>query len=146
MTTQRVDAYLIMSYPVGESVPKSALAGKQVISLSSAEGTLTVATTAAAAWGEVATIAPGKLAPGRYAVSKFICYSATGKAFRLTNVGFYNLKPGGPIGQTICHKKNVFDFGDFDECPVFDASTTLGIELLTVSAETPVVTIELVQL
>lgn len=140
MTTQRMDVGIIMSYPVGQSATKADLAGKPVQHL-----VPTVVTTGAAVWQQVATIAPGTLAPGKYAVSRVICYSATGKAFRLTHSDFQGLKPGGRIGYAICQKKNVFDFGDFDECPIFDASETLGIDLLTVSAETPVLAIEVVK-
>lgn len=142
MTTQRMDVGLMLSYPIGQVASKADLAGKPVQTLMP-----TVSTTTAAAWGTVATIAPGTLSPGTYAVSKVFCYSATGKAFKLSGItNFGSLTPGGPIGHTICHRSNLFDFAELDECPVFPSSETLTIELLTVSAETPVLAIEVVKL
>lgn len=140
MTTQRIDCGLIIDYPnVGKTVTKAELSGKPVQILQP-----TVSTTAAAVWGTAATISPGTLNPGLYAVEKVNIYSATGKAFKLSH-GDFVLSPGGPIGHTICHKSNEFSFADFDACPVFDSRETLNIDLLTVSAETPVITIFLVK-
>lgn len=132
----------MLSYEVGRSATKSELAGKPTQILMP-----TVSTTTAAAWGQVASIAPGTLSPGTYAVSKVFCYSATGKAFKLSGItNFNSLTPGGPIAHTIAHRGALFDFADFDACPVFPSSETLSIELLTVSAETPVLAIEVVKL
>jgi hypothetical protein len=74
-----------------------------------------------------------------YALAAIHAYNATGIAVRAKHNDWGGCKPGGMLGTTIYHKKNLLDFAKHGSLPVFSASNPLDIEVFASGTDIAVV-------
>jgi hypothetical protein len=131
---------------IGFHVTPDQVVGRKILACQVTGRALTAATwTVAHTAANAVSASNQQLETGRkYAVAWVYAYSATGIAVRVTHNSWGSCKPGGMLGTTVYHKKNMLDFAKHGSLPVFPSSNPLQIECFDSATATPIIVVGLI--